>query len=246
VVLVDLTKLDFAQAEVPLLPQTRRHALLAQLLRVDHVVFAVDEIDAVAEAAADAFRRVSAALQRFCRLRRAGRGRHRAGVGPARRQRRPAHAGRLVRRPFAAGTARDAARGPRAAGRAAGAAGAALSPAKATAPAQQPRVLCGAGVARGDVAVGDTVQLFPSGESATVQALLGLDGELRRCGARRLSRPAWCSTACSMSRAATGCSRPAVCRRRARAARHTGLARHRARRARPAATRRATATAEQS
>jgi sulfate adenylyltransferase subunit 1 len=49
---------------------------------------------------------------------------------------------------------------------------------------EQPRVLWGR-VARGDVAVGDTVQLFPSGQTATVQALLGLDGELPRCGAGR-------------------------------------------------------------
>jgi sulfate adenylyltransferase subunit 1 len=64
VVLVDATKLDLG-AELPkLLPQTHRHALLAQLLRVPHIVFAVNKLDAVVDAAL-AFRRISAALQRF-------------------------------------------------------------------------------------------------------------------------------------------------------------------------------------
>jgi sulfate adenylyltransferase subunit 1 len=49
---------------------------------------------------------------------------------------------------------------------------------------EQPRVLWGR-VARGAVAVGDRVQVFPSGETATVQALLGLDGELAAAGAGR-------------------------------------------------------------
>src|SRR5579885_3630191 len=50
VVLVDATKLalvDGARAHVALLPQTRRHALLAQLLRVPHIVFAINKLDAV-------------------------------------------------------------------------------------------------------------------------------------------------------------------------------------------------------
>jgi sulfate adenylyltransferase subunit 1 len=49
VVLVDITKLDTAQSPVTLLPQTRRHALLAQLLRVPSIVFAVNKLDAVAQ-----------------------------------------------------------------------------------------------------------------------------------------------------------------------------------------------------
>ena len=49
VVLVDITKLDLSAAEVKLLPQTRRHALLAQLLRVPSIVFAVNKLDAVGE-----------------------------------------------------------------------------------------------------------------------------------------------------------------------------------------------------
>jgi sulfate adenylyltransferase subunit 1 len=47
VVLVDITKLDTATQPVQLLPQTRRHALLAHLLRVPSIVFAVNKLDAV-------------------------------------------------------------------------------------------------------------------------------------------------------------------------------------------------------
>ena len=53
VVLVDITKIDWqgtpAGQAVPLLPQTRRHALLAHLLRVPSIVFAVNKLDAVAD-----------------------------------------------------------------------------------------------------------------------------------------------------------------------------------------------------
>jgi sulfate adenylyltransferase subunit 1 len=74
VVLVDATKLDWAlQADtVPppadrghgLLPQTRRHSLLLKLLRVPSIVFAVNKLDAVADAAL-AFGHIRAALQAF-------------------------------------------------------------------------------------------------------------------------------------------------------------------------------------
>lgn len=47
VVLVDITKLDTTTQPVQLLPQTRRHALLAHLLRVPSIVFAVNKLDAV-------------------------------------------------------------------------------------------------------------------------------------------------------------------------------------------------------
>lgn len=47
VVLVDATKLPWQQADHPLLPQTRRHALLAHLLRVPSIVFAINKLDAV-------------------------------------------------------------------------------------------------------------------------------------------------------------------------------------------------------
>ena len=64
VVLVDITKLDLTQSPVRLLPQTRRHTLLAQLLRVPSIVFAVNKLDAVAAPAA-AYAAVEQALQLF-------------------------------------------------------------------------------------------------------------------------------------------------------------------------------------
>ncbi|MDR6537692.1 GTP-binding protein [Variovorax soli] len=71
VVLVDATKLEWA-AEVEdgevvrreLLPQTRRHTLLCHLLRVQSIVFAVNKLDAIADAGL-AFERISAALSSF-------------------------------------------------------------------------------------------------------------------------------------------------------------------------------------
>jgi sulfate adenylyltransferase subunit 1 len=68
VVLVDITKIDWrntpAGQTVPLLPQTRRHALLAHLLRVPSIVFAVNKLDAVDEPQA-AFAATQAALLAF-------------------------------------------------------------------------------------------------------------------------------------------------------------------------------------
>ena len=64
VVLVDITKLDLTQDEVVLLPQTRRHSLLAQLLRVPSLVFAVNKIDALADPGAG-FAKVKTALDKF-------------------------------------------------------------------------------------------------------------------------------------------------------------------------------------
>ena len=64
VVLVDATKLRFDAGPVQLLPQTRRHALLAHLLRVRSLVFAVNKIDALADPGG-AFAAVSEALHRF-------------------------------------------------------------------------------------------------------------------------------------------------------------------------------------
>ena len=94
VVLVDITKLDVAPALgntparadagdgrhaglvhgkppgqahlVSLLPQTRRHSLLARLLRVPSIVFAVNKLDAIApEKAQASFEAVAAALRAF-------------------------------------------------------------------------------------------------------------------------------------------------------------------------------------
>ncbi len=64
VVLVDITKLDLSVRPVALLAQTRRHALLAHLLRVPNIVFAVNKIDAVADPRA-AFATVAEALGAF-------------------------------------------------------------------------------------------------------------------------------------------------------------------------------------
>jgi sulfate adenylyltransferase subunit 1 len=66
VVLVDVTKLDTLAQPVQLLPQTRRHALLARLLRVQSIVFAINKLDAVNDAA-QAFHAVKAALEAFAK-----------------------------------------------------------------------------------------------------------------------------------------------------------------------------------
>ena len=64
VVLVDATKLDWNAPSPELLPQTRRHSLLVNLLRVPSIVFAVNKLDAVADPAL-AFANISAALTQF-------------------------------------------------------------------------------------------------------------------------------------------------------------------------------------
>ena len=64
VVLVDATKLPWQQADFALLPQTRRHALLAHLLRVPSIVFAINKLDAVTDPAL-AFQRIRQALESF-------------------------------------------------------------------------------------------------------------------------------------------------------------------------------------
>jgi sulfate adenylyltransferase subunit 1 len=64
VVLVDATKLDWQDAGLKLLVQTRRHSLLLKLLRVPSIVFAVNKLDAVADSAL-AFDHISGALAAF-------------------------------------------------------------------------------------------------------------------------------------------------------------------------------------
>jgi sulfate adenylyltransferase subunit 1 len=64
VVLVDATKLDWQNPSMELLQQTRRHSLLVNLLRVPSIVFAVNKLDAVQDAAL-AFHNISAALAAF-------------------------------------------------------------------------------------------------------------------------------------------------------------------------------------
>ncbi len=64
VVLVDATKLDWQNPALELLVQTRRHSLLCNLLRVPSIVFAVNKLDAVADAAL-AFAHIRGALEKF-------------------------------------------------------------------------------------------------------------------------------------------------------------------------------------
>jgi sulfate adenylyltransferase subunit 1 len=64
VVLVDATKLDWAKPKLELLPQTRRHSLLVNLLRVPAIVFAVNKLDAVSDPVL-AFANIGAALNAF-------------------------------------------------------------------------------------------------------------------------------------------------------------------------------------
>ncbi|MEI7516590.1 MAG: GTP-binding protein [Betaproteobacteria bacterium] len=71
VVLVDATKLQWKDvAEVTLLPQTRRHALLLKLLRAPSIVFAVNKLDALEDPAhphqaTEAFTCIREALETF-------------------------------------------------------------------------------------------------------------------------------------------------------------------------------------
>jgi sulfate adenylyltransferase subunit 1 len=66
VVLVDATKLKWnVDGLVDLLPQTRRHSLLVNLLRVPGIVFAVNKLDALGNDATAAFKKIQAALEAF-------------------------------------------------------------------------------------------------------------------------------------------------------------------------------------
>jgi len=64
VVLVDATKLKWQNPGLELLPQTRRHTLLANLLRVPAIVFAINKLDAVEDATV-AFTNIRGALENF-------------------------------------------------------------------------------------------------------------------------------------------------------------------------------------
>jgi sulfate adenylyltransferase subunit 1 len=64
VVLVDATKLKWQDPGLELLPQTRRHTLLANLLRVPAIVFAINKLDAVDDATV-AFNNIRGALEDF-------------------------------------------------------------------------------------------------------------------------------------------------------------------------------------
>ncbi|MBX3621260.1 MAG: sulfate adenylyltransferase [Rhizobacter sp.] len=178
VVLVDITKLDTSLNPVPLLPQTRRHALLAHLLRVPSIVFAVNKLDAAADPA-HAFQAVSASLRSFAQQA----GIDVAGIIPV-----SALRGDNVTQPLdapwydgpsllqlleslpALQERRD---------------GDLLIPVQYVSrdnggdiegTGHQPRTLYGR-VAHGRVKAGDTVQIFPSGQTATV-AEVRLAGEV--------------------------------------------------------------------
>lgn len=64
VVLVDAIKLDWRNPQLELLPQTRRHSLLVNLLRVPSIVFAINKLDAVEDANL-AFQNIANALKKF-------------------------------------------------------------------------------------------------------------------------------------------------------------------------------------
>ena len=64
VVLVDAIKLDWKNPALELLPQTRRHSLLVNMLRVPSIVFAINKLDAVEDAAL-AYQNIEAALRKF-------------------------------------------------------------------------------------------------------------------------------------------------------------------------------------
>jgi sulfate adenylyltransferase subunit 1 len=170
VVLVDITKLDLAQPRVSLLPQTRRHTLLAQLLRVPSIVFAVNKLDAVSDPGA-AYAAVTEALRTFA----AEAGVTIAGIVPV-----SALRGDNVTRPLDVPwyqgpsllqlleelpTTQEVVNAPFS------------LPVQYVARAgqgigEQPRVLWGR-IAQGEVRPGDELQVFPSGERAVVTALRG-------------------------------------------------------------------------
>ena len=176
VVLVDITKLDLSVRPVALLEQTRRHALLARLLRVPHVVFAVNKIDAVVEVR-HAFEAVREALLAFA----ADAGIDVAGIVPVSALRGDNIATRTVVGGYDGPTllelleclpvAQERSDGDlllpvqyvaREAAAAAEGSGA------------QPRTLWGR-IAHGRVKTGDAVQIFPGGQEARV-------AEVRRAG----------------------------------------------------------------
>jgi sulfate adenylyltransferase subunit 1 len=66
VVLVDAIKLDWKNPHLELLPQTRRHSLLVNMLRVPSIVFSINKLDAVEDPAL-AYKNIEAALRKFAK-----------------------------------------------------------------------------------------------------------------------------------------------------------------------------------
>lgn len=64
VILVDVTKINWEDKVVELLPQTRRHTLLANLLKVPSILFAINKLDAIKDPDT-AFINVKRALEKF-------------------------------------------------------------------------------------------------------------------------------------------------------------------------------------
>lgn len=66
VVLVDATKLQWQNPDLTLLPQTIRHSLLLQLLRVPAIIVAINKLDAIpADQTSVAYQHISQAIQQF-------------------------------------------------------------------------------------------------------------------------------------------------------------------------------------
>ena len=180
VVLVDLTKIDWRARTVELLPQTRRHALLAQLLRVPSIVFAVNKIDAVDDPGA-AYAAVRGALQRFAN----DAGIDVAGIVPVSALRGD-NVTQPLRTPWFDGpsllelleqlpTTQESIDGPLA------------LPVQYVARdgegvGHQARTLWGR-IARGRVRAGDSVQLLPGGQTAHVQTVLRAGHSVLSAGA---------------------------------------------------------------
>ncbi len=174
VVLVDITKIDWRSQPLRLLPQTRRHALLAHLLRVPSIVFAVNKIDALDDPQ-PAFEAVRQALQQFARQ---------AGIEVAAIVPVSALRGDNVTQPLQAAWYRGPSllqllhRLPTTQERVDGAlllpvqyvAREAAEGEIAPGTGHQPRTLWGR-IAHGRVRIGDAVEIFPSGERATVTGL---------------------------------------------------------------------------
>jgi sulfate adenylyltransferase subunit 1 len=168
VVLVDITKLDLAVRPVALLPQTRRHTLLARLLRVPSIVFAVNKLDAVADPG-PAFAAVAQALAAFA----AEAGFEPAGIVPVSALRGDNVTTPMVLDGYAGPTLLQLLEQLPAASE--DLAGDFSLPVQYVAregqgTGEQPRVLWGR-IAQGRLRIGDELQVFPSGERAVVAGL---------------------------------------------------------------------------
>ncbi|MBI5335357.1 MAG: sulfate adenylyltransferase [Burkholderiales bacterium] len=182
VVLVDITKIDWRAATVELLPQTKRHSLLARLLRVPSIVFAVNKLDAVEADTQAAFEAVRNALLGFAEQA----GITVKGVIPVSALRGdnvttpsanwPWYAGPTLLQLLETLPVTDERHD-----------GALLHPVQyvtreGEGTGHQPRTFWGR-IAHGGVQAGDAVQVFPSGETATVAEVRHAGEVVDRCEA---------------------------------------------------------------